>query len=61
MLRPEIWYREELVVLRNLVVASIKATSTDDVVSMTSLGYLFDKLEASIKTAPSAVTKEGSS
>lgn len=60
-MRPEIWYREELVVLSSIVNDAIRRTNPSDVESMVSLGHLSLKLDEAIKVAPSATTPEAKS
>lgn len=60
MIRPEIWYRDELQVLLDLVKQQIKATNPSDVLKMVALGGLYIKLTSHLLTSPSAVTPEAS-
>ena len=58
-MRNEIWYREELIVLRALVEEAIGRQDPSDVSAMSALGGLHLKLEEAIPGAPGASTPEG--
>lgn len=58
-MRDEIWYREELVCLRDLVLYAIgSGVAGRDEMKQVALGGLFRKLEVAIASAPSARTPE---
>jgi hypothetical protein len=59
MMRDEIWYREELQVMLDLVDAEIRRSNPLNVAQMTALGHMHLKLEAAITDAPSARTASG--
>lgn len=60
MMRDEIWYREELVAFRALVVEEVgRGAAGHSFAERIALGGLLMKLDKAIETAPSARTKEG--
>lgn len=58
-MRDEIWYREELLALRSLVLEQIASQHLDnDKLACVALGGLLLKLNKAIETAPSGRTPE---
>lgn len=56
-MRDDIWYREELVALRDLVHAHVQSGAAAlDVHQQAALGHLYAKLCSAIETAPSGRT-----
>lgn len=58
-MRDEIWYREELIVLSNLVEQEIGSGKRHDLNQQRALGRLMMKLSKAIKNAPSGATPAG--
>lgn len=58
-MHDEIWYREELMCLRDLVNAAIVGPNVLDRLAMAALDHLQRKLEAAIAAAPSGAIPAG--
>lgn len=60
-MRDEIWYREELIALRDLVSAALIGPNDLDRLALSALDHLHRKLSTAIEIAPSGRTPEASS